>query len=322
MPDQEKSSRGTYRVTASSLNLRSKPIPQAATRVAVLPEGQLVEKVGKAKDPAWWSVTTRIAGEQLSGFVAKRFLAQAEKSDSAPVLPEVPEAHLNKKHPEAKRSEDRARAFPLFEKGQPGRALALPGKSKAAQLAKIIQWLRVDRSRRYRPKAGTTYCNIYACDYCYLAGMYLPRVWWTQSALVALNSGESVTPEYDNSVSELNANSLYEWLTQFGTQFGWQRIFDLDRLQDSVNNGQVGLICARKKDSNRSGHIAVVVPESTRHKAVRTSGEARVVRPLQSQAGRKNFRYDTGTRRWWIDGSFGSFGFWIEGVGKLEEPDS
>lgn len=181
------------------------------------------------------------------------------------------------------------------------------------QLAEIIRWLQVDQSRRYRPKDGTTYCNIYACDYCYLAGVYLPRVWWTPSALIALTSGESVAPKYNATISELNANSLYEWLTQFGAQFGWRRIFDLNRLQDSVNKGQVGLICAQKKDPNRAGHIAVVVPESAAYKAVRTGDRARIKRPLQSQAGRQNFQYGTGARRWWNGDSFGAFGFWVEG---------
>lgn len=313
MPDRRNSSRSTtYRVTASRLNLRCEPVIRPATRVVVLPEGHLVEKMGDANDPAWWLVTTRIAGKRLLGFVAKRFLASAAKSEPAPALPKVPEAHLKKNHPRAKRSEDDARAFPLCEEGQPRCGPALSGEIKVAKLAEIIEWLQVDRSRRYRRKARKTYCNIYACDYCYLAGVYLPRVWWTQPALIALTSGESVTPKYNVTVSELNANRLYDWLTQFGEQFGWQRIFDLTQLQYSVNKGRVGLICAQKKDRT-AGHIAVVVPESAEHKAICTGDEARVKRPLQSQAGRKNFQYGTGASCWWSGDSFGAFGFWVAG---------
>ncbi len=64
-----------------------------------------------------------------------------------------------------------------------------------------------------------------------------------------------------------------------------------------------------RKNSNSSGHIAAVVPEHNDFKAIRNStGE--VLIPLQSQAGRSNYRFTTKTKRWWQGGQFQEFGFW------------
>jgi hypothetical protein len=34
----------------------------------------------------------------------------------------------------------------------------------------------VESSARYARTPTQTYCNVYVADYCYLAGVYLPRV--------------------------------------------------------------------------------------------------------------------------------------------------
>jgi hypothetical protein len=169
----------------------------------------------------------------------------------------------------------------------------------------------VDRSARYQPVGRTTYCNIYAYDYGYLAGAYLPRVWWTQPALARLAGGEEVPVRYAETVTELNANMLYQWLLDYGADFGWTRTFDPTQLQAAANDGGVGVICARRADLNRAGHIAAVVPETAEHRATRRDGA--VVRPLQSQAGTRCFRYDAGAQAWWTRGGpagFGAFGLW------------
>jgi hypothetical protein len=40
--------------------------------------------------------------------------------------------------------------------------------------------------KRYKPIPNATFCNIYAHDYCHLAGVYLPRVWWSAAAIEKL----------------------------------------------------------------------------------------------------------------------------------------
>ena len=155
--------------------------------------------------------------------------------------------------------------------------------------------------------AGNTYCHIYAPDDAHGAGAYLPRVWWTRKALVALAAGQAVPPAYGTTVQELNAHSRYHWFEEFGPDFGWRRSVDLTEVQNAANTGQVCIISGQRKDLNTAGHLCAVVPETAQHRAGR-QGE-RVTRPLLSQAGARNFEY--GGRVWWTGAQFGRFGFWI-----------
>ena len=84
-------------------------------------------------------------------------------------------------------------------------------------------------------------------------------------------------------------------------------------MQTAANNGQVAIICAANRIPNRSGHITPVVPETTANKAER-SGSGIVIKPLQSQAGRTNRKYQTDP--WWnrLASTFREHGFWINGA--------
>jgi hypothetical protein len=193
----------------------------------------------------------------------------------------------------------------LGEANRPSRAAVTP-----AELDAIVRYLDVERSARYKREATQTFCNVYACDYCYLAGVYLPRVWWNAQALADIAKGRAVAAKYGVTVSELNANALYEWLRDFGTSFGWTQAASLDDLQSAANAGQISVICARRKPLNLSGHIAVVVPESA-PPAVAETTEAGIRVPLQSQAGRINYCFSCVPGRWWESPKFGACGFWI-----------
>jgi hypothetical protein len=204
-----------------------------------------------------------------------------------------------------------ANAGSLNEAGQPRRQGTTPETLKAS-IDEIIEWLAVDdvAHKRYQPRGDVTFCNIYAHDFCFLAGIYLPRVWWSQAALVKLAEGVAVEPRYGATIDELRANDLFRWLRDFGPQFGWRQTGTLTKLQLAANSGGVGLIVARRKENGRPGHIVVVVPETERARAKwDRSGE--VVAPLQSQAGSRNFRRGTGTPNWWRDTRFAEFAFWI-----------
>ena len=153
---------------------------------------------------------------------------------------------------------------------------------------------------------------MYAHDYCHLAGVYLPRVWWTSQALLKLAAGETMEPLIGNTIREMRANDLFRWLREFGPGFGWRQTGELSKLQTEVNQGAIGLICARRKEDGRSGHIVVVVPETPQEQAKRSAlGE--VVAPLQSQAGVTNFRYGTSRQNWWNGEQFAEAGFWLHG---------
>jgi hypothetical protein len=204
-----------------------------------------------------------------------------------------------------------ADAQSLNEPGQPGRSGTSPEQLRQ-ELAAIIDHLAVEKSThlRYRPSAGRTFCNIYAHDYCHLAGVYLPRVWWTGDALERLARGESVEPRLGASIDEQRANDLFRWLRAFGPRFGWRQTGTLTKLQTEVNAGAVGLICAIRREDGKPGHVAVVVPEVEELHARRdVAGE--VVAPLQSQAGSRNFSYGTGTPGWWKGEQFADAAFWI-----------
>jgi hypothetical protein len=214
----------------------------------------------------------------------------------------MPAVHLTEDSPAAKRSLATGRAYPLGEADRPKRTAM-----SVEELDRIVLYLNVEVNARYTRTPSNTFCNIYACDYCYLADVYLPRVWWTDPTAAA--SG-GVPVKYGVTVAELNANALYAWLRDFGPAFGWTRVTSLDQLQAAANAGQVGVICAQRKQLDKSGHIAVVVPESVPPQmAERNGSEVRL--PLQSQAGRNNFCFSCGTGKWWEGTQFQAYGFWI-----------
>ncbi len=208
-----------------------------------------------------------------------------------------PEAHLRQNRPDITPADARGRAFPI---GDPDRPHAKPEA--------ILAYLDVENSPRYQPTAGRTYCNVYACDYCYLLGAYLPRVWWTERALDRIAAGESVGAVYGSTVAELNVNALHGWFEDYGVDYGWTRAAELASLQRAANEWRASVIVAKNGNARRSGHVAVVIPERFGLPAVRAGAE--VVLPVQSQAGRVNRAASTGGAPWWEDGRFAAYGFW------------
>jgi hypothetical protein len=298
MPSQE------FIVEATELNLRSRPELSASTRIAVLPQGQLVVKIEEALDQAWWKVSTVLQGATLTGFVAARHLSPKSTAAPAPTVSAISEVHLAKDRAEVDRDNPGGRAYPLGEPFRPRRAGASPG-DKAKSLNQIIDWLQVERSARYQPTASSTYCNIYAYDYCYVSGVYLPRVWWTPRAIADLSTGSPVAPRYGETVKELNANSLLNWLEEFGGSFAWLRVAELTELQQAANEGEVALISAQRTELNQPGHICAVAPEGA---ARAVWGGDKVTHALQSQAGGQNFRREA-RMAWWARARFRKFGF-------------
>jgi hypothetical protein len=114
----------------------------------------------------------------------------------------------------------RTQAANAFSVNEPGEPLRTGGNAQAlaASLGKIVAFLAPDDAThvRYQPTVDATFCNIYAHDYCHLAGVYLPRVWWMQSALAKLAAGGTVTPDLGVTIGEMTANALVPWFKQFG----------------------------------------------------------------------------------------------------------
>lgn len=305
----------THRVTASMLNIRSRPVVSPTTRVATLPQGTALVKIAESDTAGWIKVRAELQGRVIEGFVALDHIGALPATDApvarAPVRRiEIPPVHLSKNDTRVKRVRDGGRAHPLGEPGRPRRTATTPA-GKAAQLLGLIDYLAVEKLAhlRYKPAAGTTYCNIYAYDYCYDAQAYLPRVWWNGPALRQIGDGVAVPVEYDRTVQELNANALSDWLRDYGSAFGWQAVNDLDTLQAAANNGEVCVVVGKRTDANRPGHITVVAPESARC-AARRAPDGSIIQPVESQAGRSNFRLGADGSRWWRRAEFQSFGFW------------
>jgi predicted chitinase len=314
-PDPVRLSAATHIVASAQLNLRSAPRVSAATWLATMAQGTRVMTVDDAAPAGWSRIRVLLNGRLTEGFAASRFLSPIPVSEApeAPPPAVLPEAHMEQGRRDITRQRDGGRAYPLGEAYMPKRR-GIRADTKVRNLIAIVDFLDSEQPShlRYQPKRATTFCNIYAHDYCYLSGVFLPRVWWKDGALSTIRTGENPPVQYNDTVRELNANSLYDWLEEFGPGFGWQRVFDLNELQAAANTGEVCVIVGQRQDLNRSGHICAVVPEHAALVAQRNRyGE--LTAPVISQAGRRNYRASTQPARWWTRSAYRAFGFWKHG---------
>ncbi|MGV1013719.1 MAG: hypothetical protein ACOYB4_01970 [Methyloceanibacter sp.] len=312
----------TVTTRTSPLRLRSEPRisnPTGENVIAHLPDGHPVKALSSRAKNGFLEVETTLFGANLVGFASTAFLTKKgpstaidtmEARQAAPVRGIVAVTMPRRPGTETKRTAI-ADAHSLNEANQPGRRGTTPPEL-VAELEAIIGWLAVDKPthRRYQPRSGLTFCNIYTHDFCHLAGVYLPRVWWTQRAIVDLTQGKTVQPLIGNTIFEMRANDLFRWLRDFGQMFGWRQTATLTELQQNANQGGLSLIIARRKIEGRSGHMLMVVPETPQHRA-RRNREGEVTAPLQSQAGARNFRRSTATPNWWKNERFAESAFWI-----------
>lgn len=315
-------------------NLRHMPSTRFNDVITLLPGGHALFALGTSA-PGWLRVRTTLGGGTVIGHIAESRLLPLDTAEPVPVIPtphaptppaptppaptppmaapaaSLPVAHLRENRPDSARHLSSGRAYPLGEANRKTRTVGASAPVRVAELTAMADWLDVEHSARYARTPASTFCNIYAADYCYLAGAYLPRVWWKDSALVRIAQGETVPVLYDSTVREMRADDLYAWLVDIGPQFGWRRVFDATALQDAANGGGVGLICADRAQEGKPGHITVVVPETDAHRAKRDV-DGNVEQPLQSQAGSTNHRYGSAGKNWWKDPQvFRARGFFV-----------
>lgn len=304
-----------FKVTATALNLRSQPLVKPSTRLATLNQGQAVKQTGGSTVPGWIEVEAQVGATLFRGFVNAEYLAAAPAPVAPPPAPAAvvpPAVHLTP--PGGVRTAKTAMASALKPvAGMPAaRRPSDSGARKVAALHAAIAWLDSPTGGRWAPGGGKTYCNIYAYDYANLAGVYLPRVWWMDRALIAIAGGHVPPVAYGETVREMNANALYDWLAHWGDDYGWRRLGTPDEAQAAANAGDAVIICAKRRDLARSGHITAVAPEPgapSGLEAIRAGGK--VTRPLLSQAGLTNFRYRADN--FYLGNQFQAFGFWAHG---------
>jgi len=291
-------------VIATELNLRRLPKVASGNRIAELPQGHAVEIIERT-NPDWAYVGTALSGTNVFGFVATRFLRPANTAtlaENAELRVHMP-AHAN-----ARRDVDGGRAYLLSEAGMPRRTGTTVAE-RVGQLNEIINWINVETALRHLPQARKTYCNIYACDYVYLAGAYLPRVWWVPRALFDVLAGRPQPVKYGDTVRELRANELFNWLQDFGQQLGWRREVDLSLAQDAANAGAIVIMCAQRVAREQPGHINLIVPEGNGSNALRNA-QGVLTTPLQSQAGSNNFKRRA-YANWWKQAKFRAHAIWV-----------
>ncbi len=306
----------------SALDLRSEPkisTPPTANLIGSLPAGHAVQAVTGKVVKGFLEVRTSLAGAHLQGFAPSKSLEAAPTATevlvttpaTTPPTSGIVAVYMPRKSGVITRRTAAAGPYSLNEPNQPTRSGTTADELRA-ELATIINWLAVDNPayKRYQPTNKSTFCNVYAHDYCFLAGIYLPRVWWTPRAIEDLAQGQTVEPLYDSTIEEERANDLFRWLRDFGDRFGWRQTGTLSKLQQEVNQGALGLIVARRKQDGLSGHIVAIVPETNDQRA-RRNANGEVIAPLQSQAGSVNFRYGTGRLNWWKGDQFADSGFWL-----------
>jgi hypothetical protein len=306
----------------STLRLRREPrrsVPPTANVIADLPDGHPVRAVDDVPIDGFLQIETSLLGAHLRGFASVDYLVRDDRIRGIPLIapaPVPPQRGIVAAQLSAPRAGDvRRRAFagpyPLDESGQPTRRGRDP-QTLREELAAIVDWLASDDRAhlRYQPRDGATFCNVYAHDFCHLAGVYLPRVWWTEAALLRLAGGETLRPLLGNTVREMRSNDLFHWLRDFGPHFGWRRTGSASALQREVDQGAVGLISTLRRHNGRPGHLAMVVPQTARHVA-RRNADGDVIAPVQSQAGTVNFRYGTGIAEWWKDAKYADAAFWL-----------
>jgi len=201
---------------------------------------------------------------------------------------------------------------------RPGEAVRLRVDLSRAIAYAVVDTLQVESSPRYRQEPPKTYCNIYAYDVVTALGGFIPRVWWMDKAIAQLRRGEAVQPVYAQTVRELSANMLTEWMHTFGAEFGWVRARDIDAAQWAANQGRLVILLAARVNRSESGHINVILAETEEHRAARGE-DGRVIRPLQSQAGATNFRYRPHPNTWWRNEGYEMGGAWIYG-GENQSP--
>ena len=161
----------------------------------------------------------------------------------------------------------------------------------------IIDYLAVEKAShmRYQPRDGLTFCNIYAHDYCQLAGVYLPRVWWTPGAIERLAQGEDVTALLGQTRSTSSAPTICSAGCAISARASaGAKPSTLTKLQPEANNGAIGLIVARRVEDGKSGHIVACRAGNRRRSGQAQCAAARSRVRCRARPARANFRHGTG----------------------------
>ena len=143
----------------------------------------------------------------------------------------------------------------------------------AANYNTVINQFNVTSNPRYQRTSSATWCNIFAWDVMSAMQVKLPH--WVKGGVPASSTTSGAT--------ELNANATYNWLNNYGSQYGWKKVSAADA-QNAANAGKP-TIAIWKNTSGGSGHVAVVRPAGNGYAFSAAKG------PVIAQAGASNYNY-------------------------------
>lgn len=134
----------------------------------------------------------------------------------------------------------------------------------AIRYLEVLRQFDVERSARYQPRNGKTWCNVYAWDVTRAMSAEIPH--WVDTAGRPTKVGRGV---------ELSANGVFDWLNNHGAEYGWWPS-RADAAELLARCGRPAVAIWKNPEAKKSGHIAMVIP-----------GEIGVV--TIAQAGKTNF---------------------------------
>lgn len=148
------------------------------------------------------------------------------------------------------------------------------GKRDTVAYNTVINQFNVESNPRYKKTSTSTYCNIFAWDV--MSAMHVSLPHW-------LKNNQPATYATRKGAYELNANATYNWLKDYGSNYGW-RVVSKKEAQSRANSGYP-TIAIWKNPSGASGHVMVVRPEGNGYYYSDYKG------PVIAQAGSSNKNY-------------------------------
>jgi len=126
------------------------------------------------------------------------------------------------------------------------------GNRSPALYRQVIDQFQVETNPRYavnKKGHGDTYCNIFMWDVTSAMGAEIPHY-------VDAKTGAPRTYPDTKGASEMSANSIYNWLHEHGSNYGWFEVTP-EQAQTLANQGRP-VVTAFKKTGH--GHVQVVCP--------------------------------------------------------------
>lgn len=141
---------------------------------------------------------------------------------------------------------------------------SIPGARSAGLYRNVINQFSVERNPRYMVNKNgdnDTYCNIFLWDVTRAMNAEIPH--YVDPKTLEARAYPDVS-----GAREMNANGIYDWLADKGSDYGWVRV-NAEQAQQYANQG-MPVVTAWKNEAGGHGHVQVVCPsEDGRYDALR-----------------------------------------------------